>query len=101
MTFTPTEVRSTEHLDSAYVDWAAVVGGALVAVAIFTTLMVFGSAVGLSLTSADPGPGVIGKGRRDRCWPLGCVGSCLEFCRRWLYHGPSSSSRCGRNSAGG
>ena len=55
------EVRAATHLDSAYVDWASIVGGALVAVAIFTTLTVFGSAVGLSLTSADPTHGFSAK----------------------------------------
>ena len=53
--------RSAGYLDSAYLDWAAVIGGALVAVAIFTTLMVFGSAIGLSLTSTDPTHGVSAK----------------------------------------
>lgn len=46
------------HLDRAYVDWASIIGGAVVATAIFTTLSVFGSAVGLSLTSATTGGGV-------------------------------------------
>ena len=55
------QARTLGHLDAAYVDWAAVVGGALVAVAIFTTLMVFGSAIGLSLTSADPTSGISAK----------------------------------------
>ena len=54
-------VRAGAHLDSAYVDWASIVGGAFVAVAIFTTLTVFGSAVGLSLTSADPTHGLSAK----------------------------------------
>ena len=53
--------RTMGHLDSAYLDWASIVGGALVAVAIFTTLMVFGSAIGLSLTSGDPTQGVSAK----------------------------------------
>ena len=77
MTFTTNDVRSdapnavrltptsssgsTGYLDAAYIDWAAVIGGALVAVAIFTTLMIFGSAIGLSLTSADPTQGVSAK----------------------------------------
>jgi hypothetical protein len=47
-----------DHLDQSYVDWAAVVGGALVTVVVFTTLMAFGSAVGLSLTSAQPAKGI-------------------------------------------
>ncbi|WP_158807491.1 hypothetical protein [Beijerinckia sp. L45] len=46
------------HLDRSYVDWASVIGGAVVATAIFTTLSVFGSAVGLSLTSATAGGGI-------------------------------------------
>jgi hypothetical protein len=49
------------HLDRAYVDWASVVGGAVVATAIFTTLSIFGSAVGLSLTSATSGGGISAK----------------------------------------
>ncbi len=49
------------HLDRSYVDWASVFGGAVVASAIFTALSIFGSAVGLSLTSADIGSGVSGK----------------------------------------
>ena len=62
MTFTTNQARAGGgHLDSAYVDWASIIGGALVAVAIFTTLMVFGSAVGLSLTSSDPTQGVSAK----------------------------------------
>ena len=55
------ELHPAGHLDNAYIDWAAVIGGALVAVAIFTTLTVFGSAVGLSLTSSDPTQGVSAK----------------------------------------
>ncbi len=49
------------HLDRSYVDAASVVGGAIVATAIFTALSVFGSAVGLSLTSADLGSGISAK----------------------------------------
>ncbi len=49
------------HLDRSYVDAASVVGGAIVATAIFTALTVFGSAVGLSLTSADLGSGISAK----------------------------------------
>ena len=49
------------HLDRSYVDWASVIGGAIVATAIFTALSIFGSAVGLSLTSAETGSGVSAK----------------------------------------
>lgn len=49
------------HLDRAYVDWASIVGGAFVATAVFTTLTIFGSAIGLSLTSAEPGSGISAK----------------------------------------
>jgi H+/Cl- antiporter ClcA len=47
--------------DRSYVDWAAVTGGALVAVVLFTTLTAFGSALGLSLTSAQPGQDISSK----------------------------------------
>ncbi len=62
------DVRTTDvaalkgaHLDRSYVDWASVIGGAVVATAIFTVLSIFGSAVGLSLTSAELGSGVSAK----------------------------------------
>ena len=64
MTSAPIGTRTSsvgEHLNHAYVDWASVAGGAVVATAIFTTLSIFGSAVGLSLTSAHTDGGVSGK----------------------------------------
>jgi hypothetical protein len=45
------------YLDRAYVDWAAVVGGSVVATAIFSTLTIFGTGIGLSLTSTTTGSG--------------------------------------------
>jgi hypothetical protein len=45
----------------AYVDWAAVLAGALIACAIFVLLTTFGSAIGLTLTSPYPGSGFSGK----------------------------------------
>ena len=42
----------------APVDWGAIVAGAVVALAISFVLLAFGSAVGLSLGSAEPGEGV-------------------------------------------
>jgi hypothetical protein len=44
-----------------YVDWAAVVAGAVVATAIFVTLTTFGSAIGLSITSPYMGAGTAAK----------------------------------------
>jgi hypothetical protein len=58
---TETHHPVVSQLDRGYVDWAAVIGGALVAVAVLTTLTAFGSAVGLSLTSAQPGQGISAK----------------------------------------
>jgi hypothetical protein len=55
------KVAAISHLDSSYADWGAISGGALVAAVIFITLTVFGSAVGLSLTSAQPAQGVSAK----------------------------------------
>jgi len=47
-----------ETNDLRYVDWAAVIGGAFIAMTLTVILMTFGSALGLSLTSAEPGEGV-------------------------------------------
>jgi hypothetical protein len=55
------DLPTVSQLDRSYVDWAAVTGGALVAVVVFTTLTAFGSALGLSLTSAQPGQGISAK----------------------------------------
>src|SRR5437764_11528962 len=44
-----------------YVDWCAVIAGALIACAIFVLLTTFGSAIGLTLTSPYPGSGFTGK----------------------------------------
>ncbi|WGJ15271.1 hypothetical protein QEV83_02945 [Methylocapsa sp. D3K7] len=52
------EPSAADCHDSSYVAWQAIVGGAVVAVVIFTTMTAFGSAVGLSLTSAEPGQGI-------------------------------------------
>lgn len=43
--------------DRSYIDWAAILGGAVVATAIATVLTTFGAALGLSAISADPGEG--------------------------------------------
>lgn len=55
------ELLTAKQLGHSYADWAAILGGAVVAVVVFTTLTVFGSAVGLSLTSAEPGHGLSAK----------------------------------------
>jgi hypothetical protein len=44
-----------------YVDWCAVIAGALIACAIFVLLTTFGSAIGLTLTSPYPRSGFSGK----------------------------------------
>lgn len=44
-------------LDGSYIDWAAVIGGGVVAVAIGSVLTGFGAALGLSSISAKPGEG--------------------------------------------
>src|SRR5580704_15334327 len=49
------------HLDHSYADWGAISGGALVAAVVFTALTVFGSAVGLSLSSPQPAQGISAK----------------------------------------
>jgi hypothetical protein len=49
---------SVGYLDHRYLDWSAVIGGSVVATAIFTTLTIFGAAIGLSMTSTEPGQGI-------------------------------------------
>lgn len=44
-----------------YTDWPAIIGGALVATAASLLMLTFGSAVGLSMVSAEPGEGVGGR----------------------------------------
>jgi len=44
--------------DRSYLDWAPVIAGALLAAAVSFVLLTFGSAVGLSLTSAYEGSGI-------------------------------------------
>jgi hypothetical protein len=51
-----------ETAPSSYIDWAAVIAGALVGIAIVATLTAFGSAVGLSLTSPYLGRGAVAYG---------------------------------------
>jgi hypothetical protein len=50
----PDVVTSAVTPDRAYVDWGAIVAGTVVAMAISTIFLAFGSAVGLSLTSINP-----------------------------------------------
>jgi hypothetical protein len=43
--------------DRSYVDWPAIIAGTVLATAISFVLLTFGSAIGLSMTSAEPGEG--------------------------------------------
>lgn len=47
----------TGLLDGSYIDWAAVLGGGVVAVAVGSVFTGFGAALGLSTISAEPGEG--------------------------------------------
>jgi hypothetical protein len=51
----PAAVGSEEH---SYVDWPAIIAGTVVASSISLVLLTFGSAIGLSLTSAYEGSGI-------------------------------------------
>ena len=55
----PTAVTSE---DRSYVDWPAILAGTVVASAISLVLLTFGSAIGLSLTSAYEGSGISAMG---------------------------------------
>jgi hypothetical protein len=48
----------TAGLGVSYVDWAAIIAGAVLAVTLSLVLLTFGSAVGLSASSFQPGEGV-------------------------------------------
>lgn len=52
---TSTTVGTSDH---SYIDWPAIFAGAVVASAISFVLLTFGSAIGLSLTSAYEGSGI-------------------------------------------
>jgi len=56
MTMTDTTVVGTD--DRSYVDWPAILAGTVLATAISFVLLTFGSALGLSLTSAYQGRGI-------------------------------------------
>jgi hypothetical protein len=61
---TMTRARVEEESDTpaiSYVDWAAVVAGALISTAIFITMTTFGTGIGLSLTSPYLGEGASAK----------------------------------------
>lgn len=53
---TPTAVLADSG--ASYVDWPAIIAGAVLATAISFVLITFGAALGLSATSAEPGEGV-------------------------------------------
>lgn len=53
----PPAVGGAVH-DGSYVDWPAIFGGAVLAAAIAFVLWTFGSGVGLSMVSAEPGEGI-------------------------------------------
>ena len=55
----PAAVGTEEH---SYVDWPAIIAGTVVASAISLVLLTFGSAIGLSLTSAYEGSGISAAG---------------------------------------
>jgi hypothetical protein len=44
--------------ETSYVDWPAILGGAVLAAAIACVLLTFGAAIGLTTVSAEPGEGV-------------------------------------------
>ena len=54
----PTPVFPATESPASYVDWGAVIAGAVVAAALSLVLLTFGSALGLGLTSLEPGEGV-------------------------------------------
>lgn len=47
----------SKSIDGSYIDWAAIAGGGVVAVAVGSIFTAFGAAIGLSTISAEPGEG--------------------------------------------
>src|SRR5947209_19726663 len=93
----------------AYVDWAAVLAGALIACAIFVLLTTFGTAIGLTLTSPYPGSGFSGN---VATWVIGiwqiwvavsalAVGGYFAGRRRHRIFGSTEHESCVRESAPG
>lgn len=58
MAVTPTPPPPSPVISGSYVDWAAILGGALMATALTVVLLTFGSGLGLSLVSLEPGEGI-------------------------------------------
>lgn len=56
-TATPGAIAEHHH-DPRYVDWAAIIAGAIFATTLSFVLITFGAGLGLSLVSAEPGEGV-------------------------------------------
>lgn len=54
--------EANETAGMAYVDWAAILAGAILAAAIFSLMTTFGAAVGLSVVSPLPGKGMSSAG---------------------------------------
>ncbi len=54
----PTPAYVPADAPASYVDWGAVIAGGVVAAALSLVLLTFGSALGLGLTSLEPGEGV-------------------------------------------
>ena len=70
----------------AYVDWPAIVAGAVIASAISFVLFAFGTAVGLSITSPYPSESVSRDHFRDRARAVDPVGVGAELSDRRLFH---------------
>ena len=54
----PPVMHGTDGHDASYVDWPAIIGGAVFASALSFVLLAFGSGMGLSMTSLEAGEGV-------------------------------------------
>ncbi len=52
------DVLETAPREGGYMDWGAIIAGALIACATAFVLLTFGAAIGLSITSFEPGEGV-------------------------------------------
>ncbi len=70
---TSTTVAATSPAGSSYLEWGAISGGAVVAIAISLVLIQFGAGVGLSADGVQPGSGAFLAAFAAALWLLWCA----------------------------
>ena len=84
------ETLAARSADASYVDWPAIFAGTALAVALSFVLLTFGSAIGLSVASFEPGEGVSLRWIGDRLGHLVPLGRDHQLRRRRLSRRPDA-----------